>query len=61
MRWLRESADGIFRASAETFEERADALVDVRTQWVPPRAGGKAGGWRLLTLRSRILDTELVD
>lgn len=60
MRWLKESADGLFRPSQETWEEKADALVDVRTQWVRGGAG-RAGGWRLLTLRSRILDTQLVD
>lgn len=59
MRWLKEGPDGLFRPSDETWEEKADALVDVRTQWVRPAAGGH-GGWRLLTLRSRVLDTELV-
>jgi len=59
MRWLKESADGLFRPTAETWEEKADALVDVRTQWVAG-AGGEEGGWKLLTLRSRILETELV-
>ncbi|KAI8471646.1 MAG: JmjC domain, hydroxylase-domain-containing protein [Monoraphidium minutum] len=61
MRWLAESAgDGLFRAAPEAWEERAEALVDVRTQWVPAH-GGRAAGWRLLTLRSRILETDLVD
>jgi succinyl-CoA synthetase beta subunit len=60
MRWLKEGKDGLFRPSSDTWEEVPGALVGVRTQWV---AGGrgKAGGYRLLTLRSRILDTELVE
>ncbi|GBF87753.1 jumonji domain-containing protein [Raphidocelis subcapitata] len=60
LRWLKESSDGLFRPSAETWEEKAEALVSVRTQWVTPPDGGP-GGWRLLTLRSRILDTEFID
>ena len=68
MRWLREGKDGVFRPAKETWQERADALVDVRTQWVGAKAsaggsgnGNISGGWKLLTLRSRILDTELLD
>ncbi|KAF6261711.1 JmjC domain, hydroxylase-domain-containing protein [Scenedesmus sp. NREL 46B-D3] len=60
MRWLKEGRDGLFRPSSDTWEEAAGALVGVRTQWVPG-SNGKPGGYRLLTLRSRILDTELVD
>jgi hypothetical protein len=60
MRWLKESPDGLFRRSNETWEEDAGALVTVRTQWVRA-APGRPGGWRLLTLRSRILDTQFRD
>jgi hypothetical protein len=60
MRWLKEGRDGLFRPSSDTWEEAAGALVGVRTQWVPG-SNGTPGGYRLLTLRSRILDTELVD
>jgi hypothetical protein len=60
LRWLKESGpDGLFRPTDEAWEEKARALVDVRTQWVAGE-GGRRGGWRLLTLRSRILDTRLV-
>jgi hypothetical protein len=59
MRWLREDKDGLFRPSNEVWEEASAALVPVRTQWMPA-SGGSPGGWRLLTLRSRILETELV-
>jgi hypothetical protein len=58
MRELQEGDDGLFRPGPDTWEERPEALVGVRTQWVP-RRGARAGGWRLLTLRSRILETEL--
>jgi len=60
MRWLKEGKDGLFRPSSDTWEEVPGALVGVRTQWVAG-ARGKTGGYRLLTLRSRILDTELVE
>lgn len=60
MRWLKESKDGLFRPSQDTWEEPASALVGVRTQWVPG-ANGKQGGYRLLTLRNRILETQLLD
>lgn len=60
MRWLKEGKDGLFRASTDTWEEPASTLVGVRTQWVAGRHG-KPGGYRLLTLRSRILDTQLLD
>ena len=58
LRGLEECGDGLFRPGPEVWEERADSLVDVRTQWVGARAG-RAGGWRLRTLASRILETEL--
>lgn len=60
MRWLKEGKDGLFRASTDTWEEPASCLLGVRTQWVPGK-NGKPGGYRLLTLRSRILDTQLLD
>jgi hypothetical protein len=60
MRWLKEGKDGLFRASTDTWEEPASCLLGVRTQWVPGKSG-KLGGYRLLTLRSRILDTQLLD
>lgn len=60
MRWLKEGKDGLFRPSADTWEEPASCLLGVRTQWVPGK-NGKPGGYRLLTLRSRILDTQLLD
>jgi hypothetical protein len=60
MRWLKEEKDGLFRPSSSTWEEAKGALVPVRTQWVRGSTK-KPGGYRLLTLRSRILDTELVD
>jgi hypothetical protein len=57
-------SDGLFRldrgSETDVWEEKAGALVPVRTQWLPPR-GSRPGGFKLLTLRSRILDTELVD
>lgn len=60
MRWLKEGRDGLFRPSTETWEEVPGALVAVRTQWVAGR-DCTPGGYRLLTLRSRILETELED
>jgi hypothetical protein len=60
MRWLKEGKDGLFRPSADTWEEPASCLLGVRTQWVAGRNGGP-GGYRLLTLRSRILATQLLD
>lgn len=60
MRWLKEGRDGLFRPSSETWEEVPGALVAVRTQWVASKAAA-GGGFRLLTMRSRILETELVD
>lgn len=60
MRWLKEGKDGLFRPSADTWEEPASCLLGVRTQWVAGRNEGP-GGYRLLTLRSRILATQLLD
>jgi len=59
LQWLREGRDGLFRPSADEFEEEASTLVPIRTQLLNPGAN-KAPGFKLLTLRSRILDTELV-
>ena len=58
--WLKEGKDGLFRPSKEVWQEREDSLVKVRSQFI---RGGRHGsnGYKLLTLRSRILATELVD
>mmetsp|Transcript_19607 Transcript_19607/g.54505 ORF Transcript_19607/g.54505 Transcript_19607/m.54505 type:complete len:625 (-) Transcript_19607:134-2008(-) len=58
--WLKECSDGLFRPSNTVWQERADSLVKVRSQFI---RGGRHGsnGYKLLTLRSRILSTELVD
>ena len=55
VRLLAEGRDGVFRATAETSAEAESALVRVRTARAP------GGSFRLLTLRKRILATELVD
>jgi hypothetical protein len=60
LRWLEEDSDGLFRLAPGVYEEKKAALVKVRTQWIP-RQAGREGGYKLLTLRSRILNTELVD
>ena len=60
LRWLEEESDGLFRMAPGVYEEKKAALMKVRTQWIP-RQGGRDGGYKLLTLRSRILSTELVD
>lgn len=60
VRWLRECKDGLFRPDYKsTWKESADALVKVRTQWVAGKSR-QPGGYKLLTLRKRILDTEIV-
>lgn len=59
VRWLRECKDGLFRPDKSTWKESADALVKVRTQWVEGKPK-QPGGYKLLTLRKRILDTEIV-
>ncbi|KAL6759071.1 JmjC domain, hydroxylase-domain-containing protein [Haematococcus lacustris] len=69
LRWLRESEDGLFRPVPTYWEEAPHALVPVRTQLVTPAKLGPGGrvtrasvpAFKLLTLRSRILDTDLVD
>ena len=60
LRWLEEEADGLFRLAPGLYEEKRAAMLPVRTQWIPP-PGRRKGGFKLLTLRSRILNTELVD
>ncbi len=57
VRLLAEGADGLFRPApaAEPWAEAESALVRVRTAAAP------GGAFRLLTLRRRILDTELLD
>lgn len=60
LRWLEEGKDGLYRPSDGLYLEDERALIDVRTQWMKGR-GRRPGGHKLLTMRSRILDTELVD
>lgn len=61
LRWLEEGKDGLYRSSKDgLYLEDERALIDVRTQWMKAR-GRRPGGHKLLTMRSRILDTELFD
>jgi hypothetical protein len=60
LQWLAEGKDGIYRPTAGVYQEKVGALIPVRTQPVVTR-GRKEGGYRLLTPREHILDTELVD
>jgi hypothetical protein len=55
---LKQGKDGLYRPSSDVFEERRSSLVTIRTQLVDP--GCRKPGFKLLTLRSRILGTELV-
>eukprot|EP01025_Chloroclados_australasicus_P016973 TRINITY_DN18667_c0_g1_i1.p2 TRINITY_DN18667_c0_g1~~TRINITY_DN18667_c0_g1_i1.p2 ORF type:complete len:274 (-),score=44.41 TRINITY_DN18667_c0_g1_i1:213-1034(-) len=55
---LRQGKDGLYRPRTEVFEELRSALVPIRTQLLDP--GTRKPGFKLLTLRSRILNTELV-
>lgn len=57
VRLLQEGGDGLFRLApaSETWVEAESALVRVRTAAAP------GGAFRLLTLRKRILATELLD
>eukprot|EP00955_Chlamydomonas_euryale_P047780 353794-Chlamydomonas_euryale.AAC.3 len=63
--WLREGPDGLYRAVPTYWEERPEALISIRTQYLAdgPRNAKVAlgAGWKLLTLKSKILDTELMD
>lgn len=60
VQWLKESRDGLFRLTTSVWEEDKNALLRIRTQWIQQSAD-KSGGYKLLTLRSRILETELCD
>lgn len=60
LRWLEEGSDGLYRPSNGLYSEDEQALIDVRTQWMKGR-GRRPGGYKLLTMRSRILNIELVD
>jgi hypothetical protein len=60
-RWLKESEDGMFRPVPVYWEERPDALVSVRTQLMTKPGSRGLPTFKLLTLRARILDTDLVD
>ena len=77
LRWMREGSDGLYRPAPTYWEERADALVAVRTQFLPDGTLRSAlpsqapepvtlsstpeAGWKLLTLKSKLLDTEWID
>ena len=55
--WFKEDkTDGLFRPTGEVLTQRRDSLVKVRSQHIE---GSDA--YKLLTLRSRILDTQLLD
>ena len=58
LQFLREGRDGLYRPSSEVTEELRSSLVPIRTQVLDP--GTRKPGFKLLTLRSRILGTELV-
>jgi hypothetical protein len=60
LQWLAEGRDGLYRPTAGVYQEKVGALIGVRTQLLPTR-GRREGGYKLLTPRDRILDTELVD
>ena len=55
---LREGRDGLYRPSSDVSEEQRSSLVPIRTQVLDP--GARKPGFKLLTLRSRIMGTELV-
>jgi hypothetical protein len=57
LQYLREGRDGLYRPSSEVTEELRSSLVPIRTQILDP--GARKPGFKLLTLRSRILGTEL--
>ncbi len=61
-RWLKECKDGLYRPAPMYFEEQPGSLVAVRTQFLGGKAApGGGDAYKLLTLRSRILDTELLE
>lgn len=59
VQWLKEGSDGLFRLTDSVWSEDGSSLLKVRTQWVD-RNGTVPGGYKLLTLRCRILDTVLI-
>jgi hypothetical protein len=48
------------RPTGKSWEDRPSALVPVRSVWQDAQ-GRRDGGFKLLTLRKKILETELVD
>jgi hypothetical protein len=58
LQYLREGRDGLYRPCSEVTEELRSSLLPIRTQVLDP--GSRKPGFKLLTLRSRILGTELV-
>lgn len=55
---LKQGRDGLYRPCSDVFEERSSSLIAIRTQLVDPTS--RKPGFKLLTLTSRILGTELV-
>lgn len=55
---LKVGRDGLYRPCSDIFEERSSSLIAIRTQLVDPTS--RKPGFKLLTLKSRILGTELV-
>ena len=55
---LKQGRDGLYRPCSDVFEERSSSLIAIRTQLVDPTS--RKPGFKLLTLKSRILGTELV-
>jgi len=60
LHWLAEGKDGLYRRTAGIYQEKLGALIPVQTQWQPRRSRREAG-YKLLTPRSLILDTQLID
>lgn len=60
LHWLAEGKDGLYRPTAAIYQEKLGALIPVETEWRPNR-GRREAGYKLLTPRSLILDTQLVD
>lgn len=59
-RWLKEGPDGLYRAEPTFWEENPDALIPIRSQFFAEGARNAkelGAGWKLLTLKSKILDT----
>lgn len=53
-------ACSVLIACAGNMQEKLGALIPVQTQWLP-RRGRREAGYKLLTPRSLILDTQLID